>query len=128
MVLKLEHLLKFPLYEDQNVPGLLVQSGEHIIFPVSRMNLDFIIKNQYKPLLRPMKELNLDNIKHEIPEKIKIELLTAIKNNSCEDMTATTKALLAKNLFDIDGLIDADLAVPYNFEWKKDFESFWTTV
>ena len=128
MVLSHEHLLKFPLYEDQHVPGLLVQLGEHIIFPASRVNLDFIIKNQYKPLLRPIKELDITTLKREVPEKIKRELAMANENNSCQNMTASTKDLLAKHLFDIDGLIDAGLALPYNFEWKKDIESFWTTV
>jgi len=126
MILSLEHLLKFPLYEDRHVPGLLVQMGEHIIFPASRMNLDFIVKNQYKPLLRPIKELDTNNLKSEIPEKIKSELILAHQNNSCLNMAASTKAALAKHLFDIDGLIDAGLALPYNFEWKNDIEIFWS--
>jgi len=126
MVLSHEHLLKFPLYEDQHVPGLLVQLGEHIIFPASRTNLDFIIENQYKPLLRPIKELDINNFKQELPENIKKELAVANQNNSCQSMTDATKKALAKHLFDIDGLIDAGLALPYNFEWKKDIEIFWS--
>jgi|GEM_PF-5434840 len=126
MELKPEHLKIFPFYEDHKVPGLLVQLGEDIVFPVSRINLEFVIKNQYKPLLRPISELKKKIISEKgLPENLQSELASLTTSEDCKLLKESTKALLAKNLFDIDGLIEAGLALPYSFELKRYPQSFW---
>jgi len=126
MILQAEHLVKFPFYEDHKRPGLLVQLAEDVLFSVTRMNIDFIIEQQYKPLLRPLCELEKDLLsEHDMPETLRLELYWVTESKDCKLLSPKTKALLAKNLFDIDGLIEAGLAVPYNLEWKKDLESYW---
>ena len=126
MKLTLDHLLKFPRYEDLELPGLLVQIGESIILPVTKSNLDFIIEKQYKPLLRPLSELKKKISKEkELPNWIKSELKSISSTKDYNLLSPNTKKALIKNLFDIDGLIEVGLALPYNFEWKKDTESLW---
>lgn len=124
MELKPEHLQKFPFYEDLKAPGLLVQLGENIVFPASRNNLSYIIENQLKPLLRPLSELK-KKLNDKVPVKIQQELTEVFKAKNTGLLKPATKAMLAKHLFDIDGLIEAGLALPYHFELKKDPESFW---
>ena len=124
MILKLEHLKKFPFYEDQQVPGLLVQFGEDVLFPASCSNLEFIIEKQLKPLLRPLSELKLKKTSlPNLSSKVKQELEYVSKTKDCSNLKPSTKKFLVKNLFDIDGLIEAGLALKYNFEWKKDFQN-----
>lgn len=125
MKLKPEHLLQFPFYEDRKAPGLLVQLSENIVFPASKNNLPYIIENQLKPLLRPLSELKTKFINDTIPDYLKSELTELIKSKNLNLAKNTTKQLLAKNLFDVDRLIEAGLALPYNFELKKDKEFFW---
>jgi len=124
MKLKPEHLQKFPFYEDFKVPGLLVQLDEDIIFPVSRSNLSYIIDKQLKPLLRPLSELK-KKLNDNVPDLVQQELAAVFKAKNTGLLQPNTKALLAKHLFDIDGLIEAGLALPYHFELKKDPENFW---
>lgn len=124
MKLKPEHLKKFPFYEDKKAPGLLVQLGEDIVFPVSKHNLTYIIENQLKPLLKPISQLKARVLYDKIPEYLKKELSEAINSKNLNNLKTTTKQLLVKNLFDVDGLIENGLALPYNFELKNE-ESYW---
>lgn len=126
MKLKPEHLQHFPFYEDHQSPGLLVQLDDDVLFPVSKSNLDYVIEKQLKPLLRPLSELKHKFMNEaKLPAILQQELAFVLKAKDCSLLQPKTKELLVKNLFDIDGLIEAGLAVPYNFEWKKDLESFW---
>lgn len=123
MKLKLEHLKKFPFYEDQQVPGLLVQFGEEVLFPASKSNLEFIIEKQLKPLLRPLSELKFKKTSFtNLSATLKQELDYISKTKDCSNLKSSTKKFLIKNLFDIDGLIEAGLALHYNFEWKCELQ------
>lgn len=123
-----EHLRKFPFYEDSKVPGLLVQFTEDVLFPVTESNLAFVIKKQLKPLLRPLSELKIrKELLEKLPLELKKELESFLKTKDFNNLKPSTKKLLIKNLFDIDGLIEAGLAIKYKFELKNDLknESLW---
>ena len=126
MILTPEYLRQFPFYENHNVPGLLVQLDEDILFPVGTSNLEYIIENKLKVLLRPLSQLEeqFDMLEH-IPSELKNELSQLCINKDFSILSDDTRTILIKNLFDVDCLIEEGIALPYQFEWKKDLESFW---
>ena len=124
MKLKPEHLQHFPFYEDQKIPGLLIQLNESIIFPANKKNLNYIVEHQLKPLLRQLSELKNKILLEKIPITLRSEIIEIIENKK-KVLKNSTKQLLLKNLFDVDGLIELGLALPYHFELKDDPKSIW---
>lgn len=121
MKLEYKHLRKYPFYEDKKTTGLMVLFAKDIFLPVTEGNLDYVIQNQLKPILRPLSDLTekfIDTMGTEKPDRATRAELDYIRTTGdMENTTPKTIHLLEDHLFDIQGLIKKGLAIDYN---KKD--------